>query len=82
MAPCKVGRDITTVDDTNPALLKDPKLNYGKYALLLMMGNAAFISSTVVYEQWELCSTPYDGQCSIYIINRSIRAMGTMLYSL
>ena len=34
-----------TVDDINPAL---PSLNYGNYGIFRIIGNAGFISSTVV----------------------------------
>ena len=37
----------TTVDDINPALPKEPGLDYGNYGLFLIVGNAGFISSTV-----------------------------------
>ena len=38
---------FTTVDDINLALPLGP-LNYGNHGMLLIMGNAGFISSTVI----------------------------------
>ena len=36
------------MDDRNPAFpYNDPKLVYGNYGIVLIMGNAGFISSTV-----------------------------------
>ena len=42
---------FTTVDDINLHYLNDPRLGIW-YTLFLIMGNAGFISSTVLYSPW------------------------------